>query len=160
MRLRKKDKKGIYRGGVGNILVHGGMDIKKTIPGSGKGDYFNRNVEDLDTYMVTGQREQAWKIAFRNLATGEVHKYRFREKMWIGRAEGTASEVRLALPRDVKVSRVHCVIYEWNHNLALADAGSSNHTWLNGRRLDKPAVLKNGDVIKAGNTQLRVEYGR
>lgn len=158
MRLRRRDKKDNYRSG--SILVHGGMDIKKTITGSGKGDYFNRNAEEADTYMVAKGKSAVWKIAFQNLATGEVYKYRFRQKMWIGRAGGNTSEVFLALPQDGKVSKVHCTVYEWENCLVLADANSTNHTWLNGRRADKPAVLKNGDVIKVGDTQMRVEYGK
>jgi hypothetical protein len=39
----------------------------------------------------------------------------------------------------------------------VADAGSTNGTFVNGARLSKPRKLKPGDVIRIGNTDLRYE---
>ena len=60
---------------------------------------------------------------------------------------------------DETTSRRHARIELDDGNVTLADLGSSNGTWLNGERLDGPARLFDGDVIRIGETQLRYLSG-
>lgn len=68
----------------------------------------------------------------------------------IGRDDGVD-----ILVEDVRVSRRHAVIERTGEGLTLADAGSTNGTWLNGRRLTEPAELHDGDRIRLGGVELR-----
>lgn len=54
---------------------------------------------------------------------------------------------------DPKASRLHCRI-ECNDNgtMILEDMGSTNGTFVNGRRIGRRVPLRHGDVIKIGNT--------
>ena len=60
------------------------------------------------------------------------------------------------------VSARHCLVVEIDGHYELEDLGSTNTTRLNGKPLRQQAVLKGGDVITVGNSQLtfcRTESG-
>jgi two-component system cell cycle response regulator len=57
---------------------------------------------------------------------------------------------------DVSLSRVHARIMCVTGDYLLADAGSTNGTFLNGARVERPVALRDGDRIELGaNTVLR-----
>jgi adenylate cyclase len=69
----------------------------------------------------------------------------------IGRA--TTNQLVLA---DEKVSRKHAVVHHQGENeYWLVDLGSSNGTYLNGRRVAQPMALSDGANIQIGNSVLR-----
>jgi Inner membrane component of T3SS, cytoplasmic domain len=68
----------------------------------------------------------------------------------IGRDDGVD-----ILVEDIRVSRLHAVIERSRNRLVLADAGSTNGTWLNDRRLQRAAELRDGDRIRLGRVELR-----
>lgn len=57
---------------------------------------------------------------------------------------------------DVDVSRQHAVIERYEGRFLIKDLGSTNGTYVNGRRVDAE-FLRPGDVIKVGGTQLLFE---
>ncbi|MCU0822681.1 MAG: FHA domain-containing protein [Spirochaetes bacterium] len=57
---------------------------------------------------------------------------------------------------DPLVSKKHCRIYLNDENIFyIEDAGSTNSTYLNGKKLEKPAHISYGDRIVIGNTIIR-----
>jgi serine protease Do len=58
---------------------------------------------------------------------------------------------------DDQASRRHAVVRSVDGAVEVLDAGSSNGTFVNGQRVDGPRQLRDGDVIKIGNTELTVE---
>jgi hypothetical protein len=58
---------------------------------------------------------------------------------------------------DPNVSRTHAEIRPRGGSWVLSDLGSTNGSRLNGRRLDGPEVLKPGDEIELGTSQIRFE---
>jgi len=56
------------------------------------------------------------------------------------------------------VSRLHAVIKRDGNRILLMDLGSSNGTYVNGKRLDTNAehILNNGDVIALGKLKMQV----
>ena len=70
----------------------------------------------------------------------------------IGRAPGCT----LTLDADDEVSGRHVRFVLHSRRLVLEDLGSTNGTWLNGVRLVAPAPLSPGDVLRCGQTALRV----
>lgn len=71
----------------------------------------------------------------------------------IGRDPG----VNIALPNDSKVSRSHARIVADASGVAVEDAGSSNGTYVNGRRVTGRIGLALGDTVLVGQTALRLE---
>jgi len=95
---------------------------------------------------------------------------KLRLKVVAGNAVGTMIEVgqelmigRLAegegtLAADIEISRQHARIKcEPDGRYAIEDLGSTNGTYLNGRRLDGPATLETGDRIEVGASALVVQ---
>lgn len=68
----------------------------------------------------------------------------------IGRDEGAD-----VLVDDIQVSRRHAVIERRGEIFTLADAGSTNGTWLNDVRVEGAAELDDGDRIRVGGVELR-----
>lgn len=67
---------------------------------------------------------------------------------------GRASDNQVSLPDD-RVSRRHAVIHaQGEGEFWLADLGTSNGTYVNGRRLSQPGRLSHGDIIKIGAFEL------
>ncbi len=62
----------------------------------------------------------------------------------------------LALVGDDEVSARHARLFVQDHRLLLEDLGSTNGTWLNGVRLFAPTPLREGDVLRVGQTELRL----
>jgi pSer/pThr/pTyr-binding forkhead associated (FHA) protein/S1-C subfamily serine protease len=60
---------------------------------------------------------------------------------------------------DVQISRRHAYVKRENGLLTITDLGSTNGTFINGRRIDGSAQLDVGDSIKMGQTSMEVEVG-
>jgi putative peptide zinc metalloprotease protein len=78
------------------------------------------------------------------------------QEVMIGRAPRNA--IRFT---DPSVSRVHARIGAPRAGCApeLSDAGSAHGTWLDGKRVTRPAALYHGASIRLGDTRLRVQQG-
>jgi hypothetical protein len=73
---------------------------------------------------------------------------------------GRAAINEVALP-DAKVSRRHAMIHAQEQNeFWLADLGSSNGTFLNGRRVSHPMLLRDGDEILIGEFRFLFHQSR
>lgn len=69
----------------------------------------------------------------------------------IGRAPG--SVLRL---NDFSVSRMHAQLRNTGEGWTLRDLGSSNGTWVNGRRVTGSAVVRPGDEVRFGQIGYRL----
>jgi len=67
---------------------------------------------------------------------------------------GRSAKCEIVL-RDDNVSRQHCRISLWDGEYIVKDLDSANGTFVNGERVDE-AVLKNGDLVACGDTNLMV----
>lgn len=56
---------------------------------------------------------------------------------------------------DDKVSRRHAIVTVGPGAVLLADAGSTNGTWLNEERVRRPRALCDGDRLRIGEVELR-----
>ncbi len=77
--------------------------------------------------------------------------YSIRDVARIGRSE--ESEIVLA---DPSVSRAHAVVEIKTGGAVVRDLGSTNGTFVNGRRIES-ARLGDGDELRFGNTKMRFE---
>ncbi|AEI66057.1 FHA domain-containing protein [Corallococcus macrosporus] len=69
---------------------------------------------------------------------------------------GRGSDVALRL-RDRAVSRTHARVVHAEEGFTLEDLGSPNGVFLNGQRLERRALLADGDVIEMGRSLLRFQ---
>jgi pSer/pThr/pTyr-binding forkhead associated (FHA) protein len=73
-----------------------------------------------------------------------------RDRLSIGRL--AACEV--AVTWDTEVSRAHALLEQVGGAWTVEDRGSSNGTLVNTARINGPHVLRDGDVVRVGRTQL------
>jgi pSer/pThr/pTyr-binding forkhead associated (FHA) protein len=69
---------------------------------------------------------------------------------------GRSGACALALGDDDEVSAQHARLVAQGHLVILADLGSTNGTLLNGVPLTAPSPVRDGDVVRLGQTELRV----
>ena len=75
------------------------------------------------------------------------------EELVIGRQASEAGQ----LGQDAEISRQHARIARSGNNFILEDLGSTNGTFLNGRKIAKQEILSPGDRIQLGATTLVVQ---
>ena len=85
--------------------------------------------------------------------TGERFVFEQREAFVIGRKKN--SRVQFRIPDDPYLSRYHLMIEVSPPQCSLRDIGSRNGTRVNGKKV-RDADLKDGDVIRAGRTEMLV----
>ena len=73
-----------------------------------------------------------------------------RERLSIGRLTGC----EVALTWDSEVSRAHALLEQAGGAWTVEDRGSSNGTLVNAARINGPHVLRDGDIVRIGRTQL------
>jgi len=79
--------------------------------------------------------------------TNLLSRLRRRNSVVIGRG----SECDVAI-KDAKASRRHCQLTRKENGFLLEDLGSKNGTYVNGRRITEPVVLKHNETFKIGET--------
>ncbi len=87
----------------------------------------------------------------KGVSAEDVYPLRHGDTMSVGRS----TECDVAL-RDPAVSRIHAFIEMDGAWPVVRDRGSTNGTFVNGKRVER-LRLSDGDVLKLGNTQLRLE---
>ena len=64
-----------------------------------------------------------------------------------------SNDIHRNLINDPTVSRIHCQIFlDDEGNKFLRDMGSTNGTFVNGNKIKEPYMLKEYDIVKAGNS--------
>lgn len=102
-------------------------------------------------------KKRRWKIILEDTDTGEQYTYIFYDSLGIGRTtKEVAFEEFLSIPDDKRISKVHCAIVRSDDKLYLRDEGSKNHTFLNGKKIQKPIIIQKEDFISLGQTELEV----
>lgn len=76
------------------------------------------------------------------------------EKREITLGRDTANDIVIS---DPEVSRHHARLYFNGTAYVIEDTGSTNGTWVEGKRIDSPTVLKNGQTISFGEL-IQLEY--
>ena len=78
-----------------------------------------------------------------------------RIRLSIGRLPGA----EVALTWDSEVSRAHALLEQVGGAWTIEDRGSSNGTLVNTGRINGPHLLRDGDVVRIGQTQLIFHAG-
>ena len=70
---------------------------------------------------------------------------------------GRGGQNDIAIPSDEFASARHARLEPRQDGVWVQDLGSTNGTYLNGARLERPRRLTNGDIVRVGDTDLRFE---
>lgn len=110
-------------------------------------------VGDLPCPPERTRRTAAYFVVITGPGVGTMHKLP-DEGALIGR--GQAAQIRLL---EDGVSRAHARVRSFDRHLMVEDLGSRNGTFVNGKRVDRPHALTDGDKVQIGRaTVLRFSY--
>jgi pSer/pThr/pTyr-binding forkhead associated (FHA) protein len=99
-------------------------------------------------------RKRQWRLVVVQPDAERGQSFAVEGDSTIGRGGGCA----VPLTFDTFVSQVHARASDRNGELWVEDVGSTNGTYVNGERIDKPTKLRKGDRVQVGETVL--EAGR
>jgi pSer/pThr/pTyr-binding forkhead associated (FHA) protein len=74
------------------------------------------------------------------------------DEVTVGRAGGCA----VLLPDDTFVSQLHARVFRRDGTLFVEDLGSTNGTFLNGKKVTAPVPVRKGDKVQFGRTTVEV----
>ena len=80
-------------------------------------------------------------------------RYNLSEDIVIGRAPGSGIVID-----DTYASQQHARVYRQGDTFFVEDLGSTNGTYVNGRKISYPLELRPGDRIKIGKTVFEFHY--
>ena len=142
----KKEKSGKRR-----INKNVSYDVKKE---EDEEDDYDVRIVETENRKETPRR---WKIILEDMATEEIESFIFYNAVGIGRTTQDVSfEKFMSIQDDKRISKVHCSITMIDDGLYIKDEGSKNHTYLNGKKIQKPVLLQKEDVISIGETDIEV----
>ncbi|MCY4524129.1 MAG: GGDEF domain-containing protein [Halobacteriovoraceae bacterium] len=108
---------------------------------------------DIKAALASAENEAKEKPAALLVVGGDLNGTIFnleRPQVTIGRLADNS------IPLEFRgISRYHCRLMQDKENYILRDNGSKNGTFLNNKKLEGPAVLAKGDIIKLGNIALK-----
>ena len=70
---------------------------------------------------------------------------------------GRAATCTIGMPNDTFVSQLHARVFRETGSTMIEDLGSTNGTYLNGKRLATPERVAKGDRVQIGNTVFEAE---
>lgn len=141
------------------IHMSGGADIDKGYL-SNDNNYFKGGYKELDETVVVGYDYKTAdsskkNVRFIDLNTKQTFTLDISEPVVFGRS---ASECGFVIENDTLISKRHCRMFLYFSGVYIEDLGSSNHTFVNSRRISSPCMLNKGDVIKVGNTKFKIDF--
>jgi hypothetical protein len=98
-------------------------------------------------------RRKGWRLVVAQPAAEKGHAFDVDREVTIGRGGGCT----VPLTFDTFVSQVHARVYERDGRLWLEDLGSTNGTFVNGKQVQEPVMLRRGDRVQVGETVLEAE---
>jgi hypothetical protein len=98
-------------------------------------------------------KRREWRLVVVVPETERGRSYPVEGDVTIGRGGGCA----VPLTFDTFVSQVHARAFDRDGNLWVEDAGSTNGTLVNDKRISEPAKLRKGDRVQVGETILEAQ---
>jgi pSer/pThr/pTyr-binding forkhead associated (FHA) protein len=100
---------------------------------------------------VKRKRREGSRVLFVRSETQQGQEFAVRDVIVMGRSEET--DVVLD---DPYASEFHLRLVAQENGMMLHDLGSTNGTYVNGRRVSAPTELKRGDTIQVGKTIMEI----
>lgn len=110
-------------------------------------------LQDGDLIGLGNPEITLFRFVIREPKAGQIH-YQLpqRDDYSIGRSIGAD----IAIPSDLSISARHALLSNTAQGPVLRDLGSSNGTWINGKRINRSPVSPH-DIITLGKTALRLQ---
>lgn len=101
---------------------------------------------------VRRKRKEGTRVLFVRSETQQGNEFEVADVVVMGRSDET--DVVL---QDPYASEFHLRLVAQENGLMLHDLGSTNGTYVNGRRVSAPTQLRRGDTIQVGKTVMEIK---
>ena len=89
------------------------------------------------------------------LYTGKCYDAYLENTLQIGRSGGNNAAVLIL--DDPMVSKKHCMLYRRGDQILIQDLESTNHTYVNGCKIEGAVPITHGDQLSLGNSQYQFQ---
>lgn len=138
------------------VVMSDGIDVETQRRGSESGALFH-NLYEAQTDVLLESGSGNYTLTLFDMTGGRYYRVSFRHSVGIGRAKDVQTmEQFISIPEDTHISGMHCKIFVAEKGILIEDMGSTNGTYLNEVRLREAQPLKDGDLIRIGDTKLKV----
>lgn len=156
----KKTINGVIGGAVGGFV--GGLfnDVLNLIDLKSKLPYFSVSTGLVILGLCIGLLIALAQVFLKEAWVRVEQGFRAGREMILSKPDttiGRAEKCDIGLFGDNQVERLHAHIVLRGNRYVLLDENSPHGTWLNGQKINGPALLKSGDMIGVGKNMLRFE---
>ena len=95
-------------------------------------------------------------IRLYQLYTGRCYDSYLENTLQIGRA-GCAENIPMLILDDPMVSKKHCMLYRRGDQILIQDLESTNHTYVNGCKIQGAVPISHGDQLALGKSQYQFQ---
>lgn len=143
-----------------DVFVDGGYNIETGLREDLSGKIFvGANQESADTYLMQESGKSSHIIVnIYNLNQQQKYQYTDQAEIYVGRDVDKSNEKNyLYIGGDSAISKTHLRILADVSGIFVEDMNSSNHTYVNGRKIRTRVKIDRGDIVKIGRTKLKIE---
>ena len=141
------------------IYLSGGKAV-----GENRGADYHQLVNDIDEMSGTvlkGQNSVTSSFSYiyvrlYQLYTGKCYDSYLEDTLQIGR-EGNLGNAPALILGDPMVSKKHCMLYRRGDKILIQDLESTNHTYVNGCKIQGAVPITHGDQLSLGNSQYQFQ---
>jgi pSer/pThr/pTyr-binding forkhead associated (FHA) protein len=102
--------------------------------------------------VIRQQRLGPEKLVVQEPSERRGVEFLLSDEMTVGRAGGCG----IALTEDTFVSQLHARVFRRDDDIFVEDLGSTNGTYLNGKKVSAASVVRKGDRVQVGRTTLEL----
>lgn len=152
--IRSAGKKRYYRK---DIHFSGGANLDNGQISSDNNYFKGITSEMRDTVVADSNYygNSPFTLTIVNLNTSHSETVAVTGELVIGRNTGSGM---FTVEGDNMISHRHCKLYVNKGRLYICDLNSSNHTFLNNGQITKPEKCVRDDIIRIGNTYLKLVF--
>lgn len=139
------------------IFLSGGRYASENQAGSYRivdGSHEEEDTVVKGKYTVTSSFSCVY-VRLYQLYTGKCYDSYLENTLQIGRSGGNAAAVLIL--DDPMVSKKHCMLYRRGDQILIQDLESTNHTYVNGCRIEGAVPITHGDQLSLGNSQYQFQ---
>ena len=108
------------------------------------------------TVFLWGDNSQK-KLVLVNLQSGEKFSFTLKDSCVLGRYKPFC-DVQITT-RDRYISGKHLCFEKKGDEVYIKDLNSKNGTWLNGQRISSNKCVHQGDILKIGRSEFKIQLG-
>ena len=140
-----------------SVTVKGGVDIvtgqrinttDTVFSGVDNNDVSTVHLSPSGTFSGS---EAKYMIVLSDSHSARTYNEYFRKSVTIGRNAEGFNDATLTIGSDATLSSIHCRIIERGGQFYVEDLKSSNHTYLNNKRVTQATPIRVGDVLNIGS---------